>query len=233
MDKRLIFFSLLLLSLCSISKSWAATELLLVRHGQTDWNKENRIQGHVDIPLNDIGIAQARAFADSIVHIFPEIGAIYSSDLDRAYTTALATAEKYNLPVFKNAGLREADFGSIDGMSIEDSIIKGYIQKQKELFKICPEREKRWDIPFAPGVETNNHLLNRIKNELFVIAQEHPDQTVIVFFHGKAIATLLSDILDEEIQTVHHCAAAHISVDRENKNQPMTFHKVIDVIDNH
>jgi broad specificity phosphatase PhoE len=108
-------FQILFLFLLLPSAPWAATQLLLVRHGETDWNKEQRLQGHTDNPLNKNGQEQALRFSKRISKTYPDIQAIYASDLIRAYTTAVPTAKKLRLPIQKSAALREINWGELEG----------------------------------------------------------------------------------------------------------------------
>ena len=90
------------------------TEILFVRHGETDWNVEQRVQGHSDRPLNANGEAQARALADKLRD--DRIDAVYASDLARARDTAAPVAEAHGLEVELLPGLREKDFGTWEGL---------------------------------------------------------------------------------------------------------------------
>lgn len=89
------------------------TELILIRHGETDWNVEKRLQGHHDITLNAEGERQARALAQRLKA--DSFDAIYSSDLQRAYLTAQAIATACDKPIQKETGLRERCFGAFEG----------------------------------------------------------------------------------------------------------------------
>ena len=91
------------------------TTLLLVRHGETDWNAEGRLQGHTDRPLTDYGRRQAQQLAEELER--EEIDAIYSSDLARARETAQIVGERLALPVELDPELREKDWGTWEGLT--------------------------------------------------------------------------------------------------------------------
>ena len=98
------------------------TTLLLVRHGETDWNAERRWQGHADVPLNDHGRDQARVLAEELAAGTP-IELVYSSDLARARETAEIVAARLYLELVLERDLREIDVGSRQGrtwMEIDD-----------------------------------------------------------------------------------------------------------------
>ncbi|MDU7589261.1 MAG: histidine phosphatase family protein, partial [Acidovorax sp.] len=87
-----------------------ATRIIAIRHGETAWNVDTRIQGHLDIPLNDTGLWQARQVGQALAD--EAVAAIYSSDLQRAYATAEAVARTTGAPLTPVPGLRERSFGS-------------------------------------------------------------------------------------------------------------------------
>ena len=91
------------------------TRFCLVRHGETAWNAETRLQGHVDIPLNDIGRAQAQAAALSLAT--QNFDALYSSDLSRAVETAAAAGARLGLEVLPTQSLRERRLGGFQGLT--------------------------------------------------------------------------------------------------------------------
>src|SRR5262252_2076150 len=94
------------------------TTLLLVRHGETDWNAEGRLQGHTDRPLSDFGRRQARALADELAG--DSIVAVYASDLSRARETAEIVAAQLGLEVALDPRLREKDWGTWEGLTPEE-----------------------------------------------------------------------------------------------------------------
>ncbi|SNT26490.1 probable phosphoglycerate mutase [Noviherbaspirillum humi] len=94
------------------------TEILLIRHGETAWNAESRLQGHIDIPLNEQGRRQADALGLALLD--EPLDAVYASDLQRAYHTALAVAQPRGMEVVTDAGLRERCYGGFEGMLYAD-----------------------------------------------------------------------------------------------------------------
>ena len=117
-----------------------ATRIIAIRHGETAWNVDSRLQGHLDIPLNDVGLWQARQAALALAD--EPIDAIYSSDLQRAWVTARAIAETTQAPLTAHQGLRERSFGVLQGHTFEEL-------EAKE-----PEQAYRWrkrDPAFAPA----------------------------------------------------------------------------------
>ena len=92
-----------------------ATRLYIVRHGETAWNLEQRIQGQLDIPLNDTGRGQAARMAQALAG--EGIAAVYSSDLSRAAETAAALAQAAGLPLRTDPSLRERGFGHFEGVT--------------------------------------------------------------------------------------------------------------------
>jgi broad specificity phosphatase PhoE len=143
------------------------TTILLVRHGETDWNAERRVQGHTDRPLNETGRAQARALADELAD--ERLDAVYASDLARAYETARVVADAHSLPVETLPELRERDFGSWEGMTDE------------EIFERYPETR---DGGSWGDAETRDELEARILPTMSRIAAQHPGGRVLVVTHG-------------------------------------------------
>lgn len=95
-----------------------ATRIIAIRHGETAWNVDARIQGHLDIPLNDIGLWQAGRAAAALAG--ESLAAIYSSDLARAQTTAQAVAATTGAPLILDSSLRERCFGSYEGRTFKE-----------------------------------------------------------------------------------------------------------------
>jgi broad specificity phosphatase PhoE len=149
------------------------TTILLVRHGETDWNLERRVQGHSDTPLNDTGRAQALALAETLEG--EEFDAVYASDLARAFDTAQVVAERRGLPVTPVPGLRERNFGTWEGLT------------DTEIFERFPAAK----IGSWGDAETQDEMRERVLGALREIAAAHPNGRVLVVTHGGPVRRLL------------------------------------------
>ena len=151
-----------------------ATRILAIRHGETAWNVEHRIQGQLDVPLNEMGRWQVHRLALAVAD--ENIDAIYSSDLLRAMETAQAVSRGCGDAIVTDVGLRERGFGSFEGKSYAE-INAGF-----------PEMAERWrkrDPTFgAPGGETLNDFYARSIAAVSRLAAQHPGQTIAVVSHG-------------------------------------------------
>jgi 2,3-bisphosphoglycerate-dependent phosphoglycerate mutase len=155
------------------------TELLLVRHGETDWNAEGRLQGHTDRPLSDYGREQARRLADELEG--EELDAIYASDLLRARETAEIVGGRLGLPVELDADLREKDWGNWEGLS-------------------ALERDR---VEFV-GESTEAHQ-ERMLQALRRIAERHPAGRVLVVTHGGSMRRVQTKVLGLALPVVENC----------------------------
>jgi broad specificity phosphatase PhoE len=150
------------------------TTILLVRHGETDWNRDRRVQGHSDTPLNETGRAQARALAEELAQT--GLDAVYSSDLLRAYETARIVAESKGLDVTAIRELRERHFGTWEGMTDD------------EIFSRFPEaRHGPWG-----DAETKDEMAERVLDGLGRIAALHDGGRVLVVTHGGPVRAALA-----------------------------------------
>jgi 2,3-bisphosphoglycerate-dependent phosphoglycerate mutase len=157
-------------------------EVWLVRHGQTDWNKEGRYQGQRDIPLNAAGMAQAAQTAELLARLQVPFDGIFSSDLLRARQTAGMIGERLGLPVFLDPRLREISLGSWEGQRHIDVSGPGLFMDESGAADI--------DQPYAPGGETVLSVAQRGCQALDAIAGVHPGQRLIVVAHGLILATI-------------------------------------------
>jgi broad specificity phosphatase PhoE len=156
------------------------TTLLLVRHGETDWNAEGRLQGHTDRPLSDYGRRQAQQLAGELED--EELEAIYSSDLARARETAEIVGERLGLPVVLDPDLREKDWGTWEGLN-------------------AVERDR---VEFV-GETTEAHQ-ERMLRALRRIAERHPgDRRVLVVTHGGSMRRVQTAAMGLAMPVVENC----------------------------
>lgn len=170
------------------------TTILLVRHGETDWNRERRVQGHSDRPLNETGLAQAAALVEELAD--ERIDAVYSSDLARALDTAGGIATARGLPVHPLSELREKNFGTWEGLT--DTEIKARF----------PEASAG---PWGDA-ETSEELAERVLGALRSIASDHPGGRVLVVTHGGALRAVLRHCAVQD-GPVLNCHVARIAVE--------------------
>jgi broad specificity phosphatase PhoE len=156
------------------------TTLLLVRHGETDWNADGRLQGHTDRPLSDYGRRQARELAGALEG--EKLEAIYSSDLARARETAEIVGERLGLPVVLDPDLREKDWGTWEGLT-------------------AVERDR---VEFV-GEPTEAHQA-RILGALRRISERHPgDGRVLVVTHGGSMRRVQTAAMGMAMPVVENC----------------------------
>lgn len=160
------------------------TTIVLIRHGETDWNVARRWQGSTDIPLNDTGRAQARMLARRLKANRWPIDALYSSDLLRAAETAEIVGQRIGLPVILDASWRERGLGIIEGLTRREISEKYPYMVLPRTFIEAPESE-----PYAI-------LKSRIVKGLDVILERHEGQTIAVVSHSGTLRVLISTILE-------------------------------------
>jgi phosphoserine phosphatase len=156
------------------------TRVYLVRHGTTEWNREEIFRGRADCPLNETGQAEARAVAHHLQGM--GIEKIYSSPLSRAAETAQAVAAAAGVPVIFEASFTDLDFGDWQGMPLRE--VK---EKYPEMYRIWRERPE--DANF-PGGETLKQVRIRAWQGLLGVLQDNPEKTVLIVSH-RVITKLL------------------------------------------
>ncbi|MGH3064744.1 MAG: histidine phosphatase family protein [Gaiellaceae bacterium] len=169
------------------------TRLLLVRHGETDWNAERRVQGQTDRPLNETGRAQALELAAGLAA--EPLDAVYSSDLARAFETARAIADRHGLLVAPLRALRERDFGTWEGLT-DDEVLARY-----------PEAHTA---PWGDA-ETREELLVRTVAALRQIATNHPGGRVVVVTHGGPLRAMLTHCAMDADGPIANCHVARLA----------------------
>jgi len=150
------------------------TTFVLARHGETAWNVEGRIQGHLDIPLNNLGVAQAEALGKRLVR--ERFDAIYSSDLMRAFHTARMAVPDPDQTIIKDRRLRERHLGVLQGLTGEEAMAS-----QSTAWKAFKSRDP--DLELAGG-ESLGEFSRRVVGFVEAILQAHAGERVLVVTHG-------------------------------------------------
>jgi len=156
------------------------TVLLLVRHGETDWNAAGRLQGHTDRPLNDYGRRQAKELADRLAGEGAD--AIYASDLVRAKETAEIVGERLGLTVVVDPDLREKDWGTWEGLT----------------------GDERVHVEFE-GESTEAHR-DRVMGAVRRIVARHPEQRIVVVTHGGSLRRIQAAVNGVAEPVIENCA---------------------------
>jgi probable phosphoglycerate mutase len=181
-----------------------ATRILAIRHGETMWNVDTRIQGHLDIGLNDTGRWQAERLGLALSG--EPIAAIYASDLSRAHDTALAVSRSTGVPVRAEPGLRERCFGEFEGRT--------FAEIELEL----PEQAKRWrqrDPAFTPaGGESLLVLQARVLATAARLAARHPGEQIALFGHGGVMDILYRAATRLDLQAARTWALGNTAINR-------------------
>lgn len=159
--------------------------LILVRHGQTEWNADGRYQGQSNVALSDMGRKQAELLADR----FPvkTLDAIYSSDLDRARETAECVGKKLGVSVRPEKAFRELSFGDWEGLNYQE-ISSRWPEEAGKLFTAPDELA-------IPHGETFQELQKRALDKIKSIYNVNIDKTVAVFAHGAINKTILAGLM--------------------------------------
>lgn len=167
------------------------TTILLARHGETDWNRERRVQGHSDTPLNETGREQARTLAGALARV--PLDAVYASDLARARETAEIVAATHGLDVRTDVELRERNFGSWEGLTDVEI------------------HERYGDDWTQHDGESDAEVRNRVLAAVERIAAAHPGEEVLVVSHGGALNSLWHHASGMRIERWANCAVYRLA----------------------
>jgi alpha-ribazole phosphatase len=174
----------------------------LIRHGETSWNKDNRIQGWTDISLSELGLKQAEVLAHALKQI--PVQQVYSSDLARAYQTALAYQQLSGHQIVLDQDLREIHFGSWEGKTWQEIITENKDEYGSGLYDNPDSRTHMGESMNMFKARASLHFKN--------IVQKHPNDNVLIFTHGGNIRMILLDLLNQEIDFKHHIQIDNASV---------------------
>ena len=180
------------------------TRIIAIRHGETSWNVDTRIQGHLDIPLSANGRWQAERLAEALRD--EPITAIYASDLARAWETAQYLGQVQGLQVTKEIGMRERDFGDFEGKTFA------------EIEVLLPDQAMRWrkrDPEFYPaGGESLLALRARVLEAAERLAALHPGEQIALVGHGGVMDVLYRAATRLDIQAPRTWTLGNAAINR-------------------
>ena len=162
------------------------------RHGQTDWNLEQRLQGHTNTSLNETGRAQALELAQKMDAFKVEV--IFSSDLDRAFYTGLAVSQRKQIGIIKDSRLREASFGDAEGMLVSE-VKEKFEGDLWEKFKIGDKEALNKSFPNG---ETRGKSIKRMRSVVDEIIEAREYKNIGISTHGGVVRNLLYSYLPED-----------------------------------
>ena len=184
------------------------TEIWFIRHGETDWNRQRRLQGWQDIPLNEFGRNQAGLLASRLredARSTP-IHAIYSSDLQRAHATATPVSEQLDLRVRVEPGIRERGFGVLEGLDLE------------RIDALAPEAAAAWrsrdPLRALDGGETLGQFQSRVISTVDDVASRHDGERILMFTHGGVLDIIWRHASGVPLNAPRDAALLNVSINR-------------------
>jgi alpha-ribazole phosphatase len=173
-------------------------KLILVRHGETEWNVKGRVQGQADIALNRKGLEQAKKVGFRLKK--EPIDVIYCSYMKRTRQTAASITRFHKVPVVYSNLIKERNFGKLEGMDTD------------EYRRIRDESGLPFHLYRPPGGENYTDLEKRVKKFLTMLKKKHSKQTVVVVSHGGVIRTFITLITKRPLADVHEIEQHNASV---------------------
>ncbi|MGE3921226.1 MAG: histidine phosphatase family protein [Gammaproteobacteria bacterium] len=202
--------------------SSSTCEIYFIRHGETDWNFQDRIQGHTDIPLNATGISQALYLGQLLAHV--PFSAAFSSDLSRARQTAELILKPRMLPITASLALRERSAGLLEGMNkdkFEEEIRPFLLSEQ------ASHQETYIHTAWHPELETVHSVFTRVRDFLLPFTTYHPGQPILVVSHGGVLRSILDHLCfaPRKRWIVDNCGFIKIQINQQ-KIHLLDYHRV-------
>jgi probable phosphoglycerate mutase len=182
----------------------AITRLCLIRHGETAWNAEKRLQGHTDIPLNMRGENQARQMAQALKDTRLTFDVLYTSDLKRALDTASAIVQLFGVVAQVDSNLRERHFGALQGLSINEApLLRPDIWQAHIIRDLDHELE---------GGESIRQFALRIQESLDRIEEQHSGKTILMVSHGGMLEMMYRIANNQSLSTERVASVPNASI---------------------
>ncbi len=184
------------------------TNIILIRHGETAWNAERRLQGHIDIALNAEGLRQAAAVAGALAG--EQVDAVFASDLQRALQTAQAIAATRALTISQDPALRERCYGGFEGLLYAE-----IEQRFPAEFAAWQARDVDALMPAGARVaESFRQFYARSVDGIVAAAKAHPDGNIVVVAHGGVLECAYRAALDLPLETPRNFPVLNASINR-------------------
>ncbi len=183
------------------------TKIILIRHGETEWNLSGRWQGHADSALSPRGIAQAEALGKRMKN--EPLDYIYSSDLERAQHTARLVGASSGWEVQLMEGLRERDLGVLEGLTTEE-MKKDHPKEFESFLTLGPDYQ-------LPGGESFQQFFDRCSSALNQIADRHSGKSIGVVTHGGFLGAIFRFVLDIPLEAQRNFVLLNCSINRLNR----------------
>ncbi|MFM2058659.1 MAG: hypothetical protein RLY71_3044 [Pseudomonadota bacterium] len=184
------------------------TDLILIRHGETDWNRAHRFQGQLDVPLNALGLTQAERLAERLADT--PIDLLVCSDLQRARSTAAPLAQRRGLAALPDSAWREQAFGVLEGLTVPT------IRAEH------PELWAQWIRHVAdyalPGGESTRQFHTRALAALHALAAAHPGRQIVVVTHGGVLDMVWRSLHGLSLDGARACAIPNAGINRVRRH---------------
>jgi probable phosphoglycerate mutase len=187
------------------------TKLCLIRHGETSWNTERRLQGHTDIPLNSKGEAQARQMAQALKDSELAFDILYTSDLQRAADTANAIVELFGTEAKVDSALRERHFGALQGLALSEAPLL-----RPDIWQAHISRDLDHELD---GGESIQQFALRVQNVLDAIQKRHTGKTILVVSHGGTLDMMYRIASNQPLSTQRVVSVPNASLNWINHQQ--------------
>lgn len=180
------------------------TSFVILRHGETEWNLAERLQGHRDSPLTPRGLAQARAAAESLRN--ESYNAFYTSDLERALHTSRIIADRIGQHYLVDRRLREQNLGLLQGLNRQEarSVDPGFFESLRQ-----------GDADYRPrGGESRRERHQRAVSVLTELAERHPEGRILVITHGGIVESLFREALGIPLESDRRYTLYNAAINR-------------------
>lgn len=188
------------------------TELILIRHGETDWNRRKCFQGQIDVPLNEVGLAQAERLAQRLAG--EAVDAIVCSDLARARQTAAPAAARLGLTPSYSTAWREQAFGLLEGMTVDE-----IRQRHPTEFERWSQQDPDFELP--GGAESRRRFHQRVTAALHELAGQYDGRRLVVVTHGGVLDMVYRSAMGHTLHGLRGCEIPNAGVNlvRVNKGR--------------